>query len=143
MTEETGEEIAALDVPPEAHDWWLETLVGLANGHNGEIGVTVSAGGLLISGFVASGEQYFEEFAADVANSTDGSDEDREALRKAFAQPAERYRGGEPIQIAYVHIRDARFYTPGNNGLPTNRGVWWRGRLSQIDGWNLGVLSDG
>lgn len=40
-----------------------------------------------------------------------------------------------------IHLKDARFFHAAGKPIPNNRGVWWRGRLSQVSGFMLGTLS--
>lgn len=37
----------------------------------------------------------------------------------------------------FIHLRDARIFIPGQEGMPGN-GMLWRGRLSEIVGWSFG-----
>jgi hypothetical protein len=39
----------------------------------------------------------------------------------------------------YIHLKDAHFVN-GNDVIPTNHGVLWRGLLSTISGFNIGYL---
>ncbi|MBP0716154.1 hypothetical protein J8I33_22850 [Burkholderia sp. AcTa6-5] len=41
----------------------------------------------------------------------------------------------------YIHIKGARFFSNSGNPIPGNGGVWWRGRISEVDGFCLGELS--
>jgi hypothetical protein len=42
---------------------------------------------------------------------------------------------------AFIHLQDAHFVAPGQRPTRESRGVWWRGRLTAVDGWNWGVLT--
>jgi len=41
----------------------------------------------------------------------------------------------------YIHLSGAKFFNPEGNSLPTNQGVLWRGRVTEIGGFNLGSFS--
>jgi hypothetical protein len=43
-------------------------------------------------------------------------------------------------RTVFIHLAEARVYQPGQLGLPDN-GMLWRGRLKDIAGWSLGLLS--
>jgi len=40
---------------------------------------------------------------------------------------------------AFIHLEDARVYTPGFPGIPDN-GMLWRGRLHDVSGWSFGLF---
>jgi hypothetical protein len=52
--------------------------------------------------------------------------------------------GGEPVPPrplpGFIHLRNARFLA-GDQMVPTNRPVLWRGRITAVDGFFLGSLS--
>jgi len=39
-----------------------------------------------------------------------------------------------------IHLRNSHFAV-GDNLLPDNTGVLWRGRLEHVQGWNIGSMS--
>jgi len=42
-------------------------------------------------------------------------------------------------RTGYIHLKDARVFTPGRKGMP-GVGMLWRGRLDAVSGWSLGTL---
>jgi hypothetical protein len=129
----------------EDKDWFLQSLVDSVNGTTAEIGLTLQVSGLLVSGTLVSGDRYFEGFAEAVAAAKADDKESAETHRAAFAKYGEQYKqrpedeGIKPRPL-YIHLKDARFYTPGAKPLPGNKGVWWRGRISEVSAFILGVL---
>jgi hypothetical protein len=125
-------------------DWFLQALVNIANAGDVEIGMTLLVGGFLVSGKMIGGARYFEGFANDFA----GGFPDHavaEDIRKSFSEYGEIYKtdAGNPPVPAYVHLMEARFFNTAGNPIPGNRGVWWRGRLSEVSGFMLGTLTSG
>ena len=123
------------------NDWFLQRLVHIVNSGNISFGITLNVGGFLVSGTLTGGKEYFEGVASDFAGTVSDTEE-AEKIRALFAKPGELYSSKEnQPSPSYVHIKDARFFNTNGNPIPGNRGVWWRGRLSEVDGFSLGSLS--
>lgn len=138
MTHEaTNAEIIPFAVP---HDWFLQSLVGIAN-DGIEFGVTLQVSGLLVSGVLTGGKAYFEGFAEDFASGLNDS-KDAESVRSSFAQHGEIYEKSDdaPPPPQYIHLKNARFFNTAGKPIPGNKGVWWRGRISEVAGFTLGSL---
>ncbi len=39
---------------------------------------------------------------------------------------------------SYIHLKDARIYSPQGEGIPSSKPLWWRGKLSSVDGFIFG-----
>lgn len=66
------------------------------------------------------------------------------AAKEAAKGLAERYQKvlAEPDTVEFIHLAEARVYSPGSpGGLPGN-GMYWRGRLSEIVGWSFGLFEN-
>ena len=131
-------------------DWFLTTLVNLANSGALEMGVTLLVGGLLVSGTLVGGATYFEGFSRSFyegfSSSFPDDPEVSESVRSSFAQLGLLYPSSGDGNTSlpppeFIHLKQAKFFTPGNKPTPDNQGVWWRGRLSEISGFHLGNLS--
>jgi hypothetical protein len=137
--------------PPDADaraDWFLAELVRRANEGGLSIGVTLSVGGTLISGILVGGHRYFEGFADDIAAAA-GDAETAGRARAFFRSPAAMYRSdrrgarevaADPEPLAYIHLENARFFGGAGSPIPGEKGVYWRGKLSSVDGFALGIL---
>jgi len=125
---------------PDA-DWLLQALVGLAE--NGlEFAVTLNVGGFLVSGLVAGGNSYFKRVGAEFANVLP---EDAQGTAAEFFAPmVELYDNPEKDPAAppraLIHLKNASFFNTHGAPLPNNRSVWWRGKLSAVDGFKTGEL---
>ncbi len=132
----------------EPVDWFLAELVRRANDGGLSIGITLCVGGTLVSGSLIGGRAYFEGFAENVAAAATDA-ETAERARAFFRGPAAMYRSEErrlrdvaadPEPLAYIHLEDARFFTVAGDPIPGNHGVYWRGKLSAVDGFVLGTM---
>ncbi|MFL1806044.1 gas vesicle accessory protein GvpU [Plesiomonas shigelloides] len=139
MSEEKNEVTQVIRIDDK--DWFLQSLVNMANGGVLSFGITLNVGGFLVSGELIGGKAYFEGFGSDFASGlSDSSIADQ--VKASFAQHGEIYSSNEnPSPPAYIHLKDARFFNSNGNPIPGNRGVWWRGRISEVDGFSLGSLS--
>lgn len=136
--------------PPQAPlvaktDWFLQSLVQMANDANLQVAITLQVSGMLVSGYLVSGKQYFEGFAAEFAGAFATHPELAESIRTSFRSYGDIYgrqeEEAETPPPQFVHLSDARFFNTAGNPIPGNRGVWWRGRLCEVGGFSLGVLS--
>lgn len=132
----------------EAADWFLQHLVSIVNNlGSGEFGITLTVSGTLISGYLTGGHNYFEGFAEEFAASfeVDGVDDGVAAsVRESIGRLGQMYNRPDTAEeeadeqethrTTYIHIRDAKMFHPGGAPIPSNRGVWWRGKLDAVDG---------
>jgi hypothetical protein len=112
--------------------------------------ITLSVGGLLISGDMIGGKTYFDEFARQFKDGFRNiSSETASTIEEAFKRLGDVY---DPIQkesqgIAaiskphLIHLKDAQIYQSGAGLPPSEKGVLWRGRLEAVDGFTLGRVS--
>lgn len=140
MTEESKEITQVMRVDDK--DWFLQSLVSIVNSGGFSFGVTLNVGGFLVSGQLIGGKEYFEGFGGDFSGSFQDA-ETAESVKASFAQYGDIYSSDKepPPPPSYIHIKEAKFFNTNGNPIPGNRGVWWRGRISQIDGFSLGSLS--
>ncbi len=128
-------------------DWFLAELVRRANEGGLSIEVTLCVGGTLVSGWLIGGRDYFEGLAENVAAAA--MDSETAGRARAFLRsPAAMYHldadgrrevAADPEPLAYIHLEDARFFTAAGLPVSASQGVYWRGRLSAIDGFVLGA----
>ncbi len=126
-------------------DWFLQNLVNMVNARDIELGITLNSGGFLVSGLLVSGKKFFGGLGADLSVSfTDP--EVRAGIEQSYAQIGEIYAAGRTGETAappnYLHLMQARFFHTGGQPVPATDGVWWRGRISEVSGFFLGVLDD-
>ena len=139
-----GAGAAALGAPPSG-DWLLEMLVGAANRQPGlAFDLTLNVRGTVVTGTLIGAKEFFEEYGRAMALAgLPRLEEDfravGEELQRALSDLPEGAGPAVPPPH-FVHLRDARMLT-GPGLVPTNRGVLWRGHLSSVDGFSVGVLA--
>jgi len=130
-------------------DWLLQNLVSLVNSNyeaDLQLGVVLQVRGTPVSGLLIHGRRYFEGFAAQFASGWPAG-EAADAIRESYAQFGRIYTDGGENDVktppSFVHLKNAKLLV-GDKLVPANaEGVWWRGRLSEVDGFSLGTLSSG
>jgi hypothetical protein len=131
-------------------DWFLQALVSIVNDESASIPITLSVGGLLISGEMIGGKTYFDEFARQFKEGFKGiSSETAATIEEAFKRLGDVYDPTQKESRAntyipkphLVHLRNVQMYHPGGPPLLSEKGVLWRGRLEAVDGFSLGKLS--
>jgi len=135
-------------------DGILSVLVDNAETRGLEIGITLSVGGLLVSGILIGTGAYLagltEDLKFQVSSSTPVTVAAVEKTRKTFAYLASALGADklndkeldelEPYPRQTIHLKDAQYFYPSAEPLPSERTVFWRGRLSEVDGFSLGRL---
>jgi hypothetical protein len=132
-----------------AVDGFLQSLVSIVNDESASIPITLSVGGLLVSGDLIGGKTYFNEFARQFKDGfRDISSETAATIEESFKRLGDVYdpirkesQRNAPIPKPHlVHLRDAQIYPSGGSPPPSEKGVLWRGRLEAVDGFSLGRL---
>jgi len=127
-------------------DWSLVDLMGFAN-LGVSIGVTLTVGGLVVSGQLMSAKAYLQETASMMASANMHGDneilETFETAWKSFADMEEASIGDDDalgMNAEFIHLSNARLGGP--SGWFPNPGTLWRGRVDRVDSWILGTISE-
>lgn len=129
---------------PRPHSWFLPDLVQIAQGAEPRPFVTLTAGGLLVTGELVDGEAWFAELAERTDSIPAGSIDPAlvARLKQLLTGFAARYQHpgqGEPAsgEPEHLHLRNAKVYHPSGSPIPSGEGVLWRVRLSAVEGFSL------
>ncbi len=131
---------------------FIPNLAATAQRVNLRTAVTLSLGGILISGELIDAKTYFDDLVAQTQEAAKGviSADAAAALTQLFQAFADRAgrpgegdehsEGGESRQI---YLRNAKVYHPSGPPIPAGAGVLWRVRLDAVDGLTLGLPAPG
>ncbi|SIQ75323.1 hypothetical protein SAMN05880590_1079 [Rhizobium sp. RU35A] len=129
-------------------DWFLRSTIENIISQGVEIGITLTVNGVIISGMLIGGKKYFEELSKTMKAASRAPDDISDALGDSWKQftaiyekPEDAPEDWQPGPVGYIHLKNARFYAPGQAPIPGNQGVLWRGKLSSVDGFTIGSLS--
>lgn len=113
------------------------------------MGITLVVRGAVISGTLISGQEYLTKVGGDIKQgmASEGSEWMLDLLGGTFEKVAAQLydapgdEGGDVTDglPSFIHLKDARIFTPGQDPFP-QAGMWWRGRLGQVDGFTVGML---
>jgi hypothetical protein len=124
-------------------DWFLQFLVNLANKNQFELDITLTVGGLLISGTLAGVRQYFDDLGAYFASPFENK-QSSEIVSTTFQKIGDQCACVSPSEQtetpSYIHLKNARFFDAQGKPLGPVEGTWWRGRLSEVQGFSPGKL---
>jgi hypothetical protein len=127
-------------------DWYLQWLVAQVNQppHDLEFPITLLVSGAVITGQLVSGKTFYAGLREQLDSFFKGNA--AESTLDVFTKtPAEIYEQplgeGDPLP-GFIHLRNAQVFAPGQKPMPEN-GTWWRGRISQVDGFHFGSLGVG
>lgn len=144
MNKEKKEKIAIREAPKE--DWFLQILVNIVNKSQLKFGITLNVGGFLISGELISGKDYFEKFGSEFASPFQGkvTKSAKEKIKKMITDYGGIYdKKQKEIDFpAYIHLKDAKFFSTTGKPIPYNQTVLWRSRIAEIQGFILGSLRE-
>jgi hypothetical protein len=123
-------------------DLFLMTLVELVNVASLELSITLFAQGTVISGMLIGEKPYFEALNNELKSTGFAPDEAIHTFIQKFESASTNLsetlkEQNKPINREFIHLKNAKFYS-GNSFGSTTRELYWRGRLSRIDGFFLG-----
>jgi len=124
-------------------DWFLQFLVNLANKNRFELDITLTVSGILISGTLVGVRQYFDDLSAYFAGPFSfgsGSEEIQETFKKIGEQCTCVSSSEQTETPSYIHLKNAIFSDAKGKRLSGDGGIWWRGRLSEVQGFSPGKI---
>lgn len=148
LPEQAAGSLQEFFVHSDDKDWFLQSVIKLVNAGM-EIGVTLTLPGSIVSGTLISGHSYFVEISELLRSTSSPKNEKKNFLlgvADLWEKNASIYEDDASEQmnttIGYIHLRDAYFYSPSGDRLPTGKvGTLWRGRLAAVSGFCVGVIS--
>jgi hypothetical protein len=134
----------ARPAPPEV-DFYLQDLVAQANRppHTFEPPMTLFVSGMVITGRLIGGKAFFAGLREQLTGFFGGPDATEPEVLDFFTKDATELYDKTPepqgAPPSFIHLAKAQVFTPGQAPMPTS-GSFWRGRISQVDGWHFGSL---
>ena len=141
-SDECAELRTRLGVDGQNVDWFLQELIDFVNLSEGnEIGVTLHIEGSIVTGNLINAKRWFVDLARHLGDAGVNA-----AVSKWIEEFGEVYvkRDEAPeedrLPPVYLHLSNARTVGTSGDSVPTDEGVYWRGRVNAVSGFNLGTL---
>jgi hypothetical protein len=98
--------------------------------------ITLQVGGMLVSGTLASGSEYFDAIAKEFASFGTTTDS-MASIRSEFAAFGDMYKpeSDNPDEFLYpqfLHLKEAQLLNTSGGPIPKNDPVLWRGRITEV-----------
>lgn len=134
--------------PTARPDWLLRDFVEMANDNPAKeiMDITLLTHGVLVTGLLVSGREYFRGIGEALAKATGNPDsKTAQDIKEHYIQLGNKTydnidKAENPYPVNFIHLKNARFFHPNGTALPGSEGVWWRGRLFEVSGFFLGSL---
>ncbi len=116
----------------------LEFFVKASNKHGFELDISLLVNGAIVSGTMVAAKEYFENLSESFE---DGSDLSQE-LSNQLAQAGESAESNNDGETHFIHLKNTRVYCGDSKPTPSKGKILWRGKLSEIDSFFLGKISE-
>lgn len=121
-------------------DAYLLSFVSAANAGNFEMLITLYTHGIIVSGTLIGVGKYEKALIEQLKSTGEAGEIIAEKITKVLNDVLQTI--GEDVMETslpnFIHLKDAKIYTPGQPPLPYIDGMYWRGYIEAIDGWNFG-----
>lgn len=116
----------------------LEFFVQASNKHDFSLDLTLNVNGLMVTGTLVSAGEYFDT----LSESFDDDSEVSQKLSEELTKAGEAVGGSSVPDAQFVHLKDANVYCGDSKPTPSKGSILWRGKLSEVDGFFLGRISE-
>lgn len=135
------EELYATENAP-SKDWFLQFLVNMVNKRDIELEITLTVGGLLVSGTMIGARKFFDDLGEYFASSY-GSNESSSDILNTFQEIGKQCSCIAPSEKtetpSYIHLKNAIFFNnPGASLSEKSPRPLWRARISEVQGFSPG-----
>lgn len=122
----------------ESKDSILEFFVQAANKHDFTLDITLNVNGAVVSGTLVSAKDYFDALSE---NFEDGSDV-AQKVSEELAKAGETVEENSNSDANFIHLKNTKVYCGDSKPTPSKGKILWRGKLSEVDGFFLGKISE-
>jgi hypothetical protein len=119
-------------------DTILEFFVQAANKHDFTLDITLNVNGAIVTGTLVSAKDYFDALSE---NFEDGSDV-AQKLSEELAKASETVEESSNTEANFIHLKNTKVYCGDSKPTPSKGKILWRGKLSEVDGFFLGKISE-
>jgi hypothetical protein len=115
----------------------LEFFVQAANKHDFTLDITLNVNGAIVTGTLVSAKDYFDTLSENFEDGSDVAQKLSEELAKASETVEE-----SNTEANFIHLKNTKVYCGDSKPTPSKGKILWRGKLSEVDGFFLGKISE-
>ncbi|MGD6872914.1 gas vesicle accessory protein GvpU [Sutcliffiella horikoshii] len=116
----------------------LEFFVQAANSYNFSLDISLNVNGAVISGTLISAKGYFET----MSETFEDGNEIAQKISEQLAATGESFESSKGAEANFIHLKNTKVYCGDSKPTPSEGKILWRGKLSEVDGFFLGRISD-
>ncbi|KMJ57773.1 gas vesicle protein GvpU [Bacillus sp. LL01] len=116
----------------------LEFFVQAANIHGFSLDITLNVNGAVISGTLIPAKDYFET----MSETFEDGNEVAQKISDQLAAAGESFESSKEAEANFIHLKNTKVYCGDSKPTPSEGKILWRGKLSEVDGFFLGRISN-
>lgn len=116
----------------------LEFFVQASNKHGFALDITLNVNGAVVSGTMISAKEYFDTLSETFEDGSEVAQNLSEQLSRASESIEENGSG----EAHFIHLKNTKVYIGDSKSTPSKGQIIWRGKLSEVNGFFLGKISD-
>lgn len=116
----------------------LEFFVQAANSYDFSLDISLNVNGAVISGTLISAKDYFET----MSETFEDGNEIAQKISEQLAATGESFESSKSAEANFIHLKNTKVYCGDSKPTPSEGIILWRGKLSEVDGFFLGRISD-
>lgn len=125
-------------------DGLLQWLVDFVIRTDISIAINLTIGGNIVSGMLIPHKKYFETLSEDISAlfETAGPESAAALKRTVLSLQPLQHTGIDETAPQFLHLEKAHIFS-GKSGSINSEGMLWRGKISAVEGFSLGMLRNG
>ena len=116
----------------------LEFFTQASNKHDFALDITLNVNGAIVTGTTISAKEYFDTLSDSIG---DGN-EVAQKLSEELANAGQSLEDASDTQTNFIHLKNTKVYLGDSKPTPSQGKIIWRGKMSEVDGFFLGKISD-
>ena len=109
-----------------------------ANSYDFSLDISLNVNGSVISGTLISAKDYFET----MSETFEDGNEIAQKISEQLAATGESFESSKSTEANFIHLKNTKVYCGDSKPTPSEGKILWRGKLSEVDGFFLGRISD-
>ncbi|UJL47069.1 gas vesicle protein GvpU [Virgibacillus sp. NKC19-16] len=121
-----------------AKDNILESFVNASNQYDFTLDISLLVNGAVVSGTMISAKEYFETLSESFEDGNDIA----QTLSDQLVKAGESANSNKEGEANFVHLKNTSIYCGDSKPTPNKGKILWRGKLSEVDSFFLGKITE-